>query len=366
MKKISLIPFLIIPTVFGLFSCGEDNSLTELKYGQMETNNVTEVTYQEISEMMKDDAGAYLVTVYAKNCSCWSKFKTILQNYIVNYHVKVYAITYDNFTGPRGENRDTFGMNVKSGATSFHIIDKGKLKYNQVGTNVKAFEEYASFEKMMSELVILPHMFYISLEQVDSLFKSEETSLIYFARSNCSDCQSFDRNVLEKYEFNNNLYILDCESIGIREYDDEGNLTAESATKWQEFKDNYYLSNKNNLTYGYDVGYVPSLFLFKGNEEGKPTILSGLVYQNDEVSKDASGYYVSNSYFTSERKASLTYLNNLDIETTLLNKRLTDDEVIDYSGYYYWKNANIYHDKYAKAFLDENLKKVTSVTVNIE
>lgn len=343
----------------------KDSKKATLQYGQMISNTTEAIDYQTLSEKV-DSKETFLLAVYAPGCSCWSTFQAVLADYMKENHVIVYSISYKEFHTDGGESRDNFGMKLKSGYTSFAIFKNGKVIVD-VNSEKKELKEIDVFKKLMESSVILPKIFYISKDQVDSLYASEETSVLYFARSTCSDCQYFDRNLLDSYTAEKNMYILDCEKIGIRKYDEDGNLTPESAAKWAEFKENYGLASVNNPDYGYDAGYVPSLFLLKGNGDKnnpKTTFMSGSVYFNDTVEVVDGHYEVTNSYYTSERLSKLEYASDIE-KNVLKGMSLDDDEVssIEYKGetYHFWKHESAaeYHTPLAKAFLDYALPKVT-------
>ncbi len=354
-RSIFLLPLSLILTV-SLSSCSEAKKIT-LSYGQMISEEFTAITYDELATKINDKSETFALTVYANNCSCWSIFKSIINKYVAETHAKIYAIPYSSFRSSDGTMLNNFDLKLISGSVTFHLIENGKI-FNEISdSKSQIIKKYETFTEYMNEYVNLPKKYYVSLEQVNSLYKSEETSLIYFARSNCGDCQYLDTSFLNSYVATNNLYILDCENINIRKYDEEGNLTPESQIKWNEFKVNYGLAKDKNETYGYDTGYVPTLLLVKGDgESALPTFLSGAVYFNDTIAKDDAGYYIENSYYTSERVANLSYTS-----TILKNKRLSDDEVTSIESYTFWNQidaAEVYNPL-IKAFLDESLTKVT-------
>lgn len=357
MKKQTLFLPLIFTMTLGLVSCQGQAEKVDLKYGQMMNNDVSVIDYLSLKEKI-DNKDNFILVVYTNGCACWSNFKKVASEYIKENHVEIFAIDYKNFRSSDGSSLDTFSLTFVSGGVSIHILKEGKKKAEIADSKSLVTSRLSALTTFLEENIILPKMFYISLGQVDELYKSEQTSLLYFARSNCSDCQYLDNNFLRNYDITNNMYILDCENIGIREYDDEGNLTPESATKWAEFKVNYGLAKDNNEKYGYDEGYVPSLFLVKGDGSSTlPTFLSGAVYFNDVVSKDSEGYYISNSYYTDARVSNLSYT-----DTVLKNRRLSENEVTTYGEtYYVWNHVDAakMHDTIIKAFLDESLTKVT-------
>ena len=361
--------FLVLPLSLAvLTACPKpaDDKIAHLHYGQMATETYEAIDYQSLSEKVENKE-TFLVSVYAEGCTCWSTFQTVLSQYIKETHVIVYAIGYKAFHSTTGETLDNFGLKLKSGYTSFAIFKDGKPLVD-VNSEKKELKEYEPFKKMMDASVTLPKIFYISKDQVDQLYGSNETSLLYFARSNCQDCQYFDRNLLDSYETSKNIYILDCEKIGIRVYDETGtHLTPESQVAWNKFKEDYGLASTNNPDYGYDTGYVPSLFLLHGNgdaEHPSPTFLQGSVYFNDSVEMVGDELKVTSSYYTTERAAKLEYLSG--IETTVLKDMTLSPSDVDAitfgeNTYYFWKQdaAARYHTPLAKAFLDYSVQRVT-------
>lgn len=363
MKKQLLFLPLTFASILPLTSCNGTSEKVDLKYGQMISEKITIIDYLSLKEKI-DNKENFILSVYTTGCACWSNFRKVAEEYINTNHVSIYGIDYKNFRASDGSSLDTFSLTFVSGGVSVHIFKDGKKKVEIADSKSPILTKISALTSFLEENVILPKMFYVSLDQVDSLYKSSETSLIYFARSSCSDCQYLDNNFLKEYSVTNNLYILDCETIGVREYDDEGNLTPESATKWNQFKIDYGLAKDNNEKYGYDTGYVPSLFLIKGDGISTlPTFLSGSVYFNDEINKDDNGYYISNSYYTEERIANISYTS-----TILKGKRLTNEEVTTIGTYSFWnkEEASKEHNKLIKAFLDESLIKVTHKGFNAE
>ena len=360
--------FLILPLSLAvLTACPKpvDDKIAHLHYGQMATETYEAIDYQTLSEKVENKE-TFLVSVYAEGCTCWSTFQTVLSQYIRDTHVIVYALGYKSFHSSSGETLDNFGLKLKSGYTSFAIFKDGKPLVD-VNSEKKELKEYEPFKKMMDASVTLPKIFYISKAQVDTLYASNETSLLYFARSNCQDCQYFDRNFLDTYEAEKNIYILDCEKIGIREYDETGQLTPASQLAWNKFKEDYGLAEANNPTYGYSTGYVPSLFLLHGNgdpEHPAATFLQGSVFFNDTVEKIGDDLVVTKSYYSSARQSSLNYVDYITepvLEGMVLPASDVDTFTFGENTFYAWKQerAAEYHTPLVKAFLDKNVKEVT-------
>ncbi len=361
MKFRSLILLPLIVGVASLVSCSGNNEKINIQYGQTIKDDVDYIAYDELASMFNNEE-TFMVTVYAKTCSCWSMFHAVLNQYISVHHIRVYAVNYDEFHSEDGKSLDNFGLNIASGYTSFAIVDKGEIKVNLKSGSDKLFKNVESFGQFMNEKITLPKMFYVSLQNVESIFASDETSILYFARSNCSDCSYLNKYVLDSYSVTNNIYILDCESLGIRQYDDEGNLTPESQTAWNNFKKSFYLTSENNPDYGFDKGYVPTLFLLKGdNETHVPTILSGSVYFNDSLSKIDEKIKITNTYYSNDRIDRLQYLKAFNGTKVLEGLEIDKKDAIEYGGNYYWDQdaAAKYHSPLVKAFLEYSLPKVT-------
>lgn len=360
---------LLLPLLFSATSLAGCNGVKEkinIQYGQTISNDVEYITYDELSSMFNGKK-TFMVTVYAKTCSCWSMFHAVLNQYISENHIRVFAVDYDSFHAKDGKSLDNFGLNIESGYTSFAIIEKGQIRENLKSGKEKLFKNSDSFKQYIEEKIILPKAFYVSLDNVRSLFESEETSLLYFARSNCGDCSYLDSHVLDEYKLTNRLYILDCEKLGIRQYDEEGKLTPESQALWNQFKIDYYLASNNNSDYGFDTGYVPTLFLLKGNPSTKtPTILSGSVYFNDTLTIDGEKLVVSDTYYTNERLPKLEYLHAYNGINVLKGLEVPKENAVSYGGNYYWDQdaASAYHTPLVKLFLEYSLPKVTHKTFN--
>lgn len=362
MKKraLFLLPLLLISS--SLSGCNNKGNLVKLTYGQMISDETTEIDYQSLKEKMLNKE-TFILAVYNSTCACWSEFKQVAKEYISSNHVIIYSININKFNLGSLNEVDTFNLSLIKSTVTLHIIENGLIRNEVADPTTRITKNLNAFSSYLNGVTTMPNMYYVSLDQVNNLYKSEETSLLYFARSNCSDCQYIDNTLLKNYNFksNNKMYILDCESIGIREYDDSGALTKESQEKWNEFKINYGLASEKNMTYGYDSGYVPSFFLIKGNSNSDmPTFLSGAVYFNDEIGKDENGYYVKNSYYTEERKTNLAYLKDVP-SSVLKGLRLSEDSVGQYGDYIYWlqEKAAVYHDVLMTKFIDYALEKVT-------
>lgn len=328
-----------------------NQSKVGLIYGDYRAETVTNISYMQLSTKIAEEESFLLAVEPSSYCACWRDFKLVAENYIKDKHVIIYRIKINEF----GENK--FGLNLKEGYTSFAIFENGKVRHDVASDNGQILKDDSEFAKFLDEKVTLPKTFYVSLEQVDDMYNSDQNSLIYFSRSNCPDCTYVDRHFIKDYSLShrdsNNLYILDCESIGIRKYDEEGSLTPESAIAWQAFKDAYGLSSLNNVNYGYDTGYVPTFLLLNKNK-----FLSGAVYFNDTLTLDGSTYKIKSSYYSEDRKQHLQYLDST--LPPLEGMEIPSEQVGKIGDYAYWKqdDAAKVHNKYLEKFLNYSLPLV--------
>lgn len=352
-------------------SCNGNNEKVSLNYGSYVSNELTKINQSELASKV-DNKESFLIVVSPSHegCMCWVDFKKILLDYITNNHLIIYEISYNSFFDTSNNQLNTFSLDIRKEMETFAIFSSGELKVQNVYSSSNSiFKQPTAFKEYLESMVTKPIMYYISLDQLNQIYTSKKEAVIYFARNNCPDCQVVDKEVLFSYSKahtnSKQLYILDCENIGIREYDENGSLTTISQAKWQEFKDNYGLSKLNNETFGYGQGYVPTFQLIKGNDTSYATsIVSSSVFFNDTLSKVDNVVKVTESFYSSVRVNKLQYTSNV---TNKVLEGLTISEN-DYSEikyndvtYYTWKptSALNYHNPLLTAFLDYALPQVS-------
>jgi len=351
-NKTLVLSITFLTTIFGCLSCNkntkkEEESLTKFLYGSMIQNCCIDKTYNDIYEEIRNNKSFLIVVEPGNGCMCWARFKPILEDYIKKTHVIVYHVKYDEFYG-----KDAFGMDIKNGYTTFAIFNEGKLSQNILEDGKNILNDETKFNEFMDKHVQLPKLFYVSQNQVDEMYHSNEKSVIYFARKSCGDCQYVDKNFLPLYFENKdyNLYILDCQEI----YDAD---QTQEKTQWATFKNNYGLSDTNNSIYGFNTGYVPTFLLVNGDET-TTNYLSGAVYFNDSLSSDGS--YVQTSYYSADRLENLQYLDG-DDSLLIEGVSVNENERAKYGEKYYWNQdcAAKYHNVLLEKFFDYALPQIT-------
>lgn len=365
---------ILLTTVLGslsLASCKKDEVIN-LAYGSID-NSLKEINYTELATMINDEDSFILaITSSSLGCGCWSTFKNqVLLPYQNTNHVMIYYINHQEFYDASQKLMDTFGLTITIDP-GFGLFSKGVLKYTEKYSSKNyVFSKQEYFVEYMSEKVRLPHVYYISKELLDELYKGNKSFNIMFSRSNCGDCKYVLKNGLLDYALgkdknpDNCLYILECEdvyvkyggtSVKLREYDSEGNLTPASQARWQTFKDEYGLSNVNNETFGYNTGSVPTFMHVEPNGSSKSgsVIKDQAVYFNDVVSLVDGKYVVTDSYYTNERQNSLGYISNVNTKV-LKGLELSANDVTAYGEFISWNHdaAEKYHTPLLNAFLDK-------------
>ena len=367
----------LILTSFFLTGCPQNYyEVTHLDYGSYIDTSLRVINHSELDKLISSESSFVIaVSPATKGCACWNTFKQILQNYVKTEHVIIYEINYDSFFTTSGQQMDSYGITIHKDEETFAIFNKGKLARQDVyNANNSIFKVTMDFNSYMEKYVIKPNMYYVGLDNLEQIRTkaASEKAVVYFARNNCPDCQYVESNFLNTYDFKNyRMYIVDCESLGIREYalDDEGNptmsLTPESQVAWQTFKDDYGLSNKYNETYGFDTGYVPTFQLVSGGGENyRDGIISASVYFNDSYEKEDDHYVVTKSFYSEERKSHLSYLEGEE-NAIIQGITFTEEEMeeVTYGEFTFktWSKSYMAkrHNPLLKKFLDYALEKTT-------
>lgn len=368
MKNFKGLFVLSLLSPFMLVGCGQE-SKPALVYGDY-FSELTDIKYADLANKV-DDGKTFLLAVRPKsNCACWAHFKQVLEEYKAQTHVSIFTIIASEFDNATNK----FSLDVRNDRETFAIFKDGKLyEQNVYSEKNPIFNQPRDFKSYLESKVDLPTMFYISFDTYNEwLAVQDKTFNIYYARNNCPDCEYFDNNLLkaygEKHLSSAPLFILDCESIGIREYvdgDPDKGLTPESQEDWNKFKEDYKLAEKYT-PYGYNTGYVPTIL----NVKGKSTyvkdnhdfdVLNSYVAYNDTLTlQDDGKIRVTSSFFSESRfdGGLIPYVESKD--ELVQGVHVKDDEVTLYAGgaYIAWNKpaASRYYEPLLTKFLDYTLK----------
>lgn len=327
---------------------GEEPSYesSKLTYGSY-ISNWSEMEYIDLESRMlstgKYHNETFLLVISPTNgCGCWTNFQPVLKEFISSTKYHVYEIKITEF-----DENVKFGLNMKQGTVSFAIIKAGKIvkQYNS-NSQQPLFESAKAVQTEVKKWIKNPEIFYVDEEILVNQISSSERVVVEYSRSECGDCQYVNPNVLwqytNKHSLKTKVLIIDIEKL------------RSDATAYQRFKDQHFLSKKENADYGYGDGVVPTIQCYENG-----SLVDAAVFFNDTVSVVAGQYVVSESYYTDTRKEKLHYLNG--VETTVLqNKILSEDEVKIYTNdkgeavYWAWKQeyAARFHKPLYEAFLN--------------
>ena len=333
-----------------LGACSSEEKV-DIMFGDMQATGVTTITYDKLKEQVDSKKNFLVAVQYNDTCSCWSRdAKPVLEQYVKEKHVNIYHVKLEDLDA----HKNRFDIKIVSGNVSFAIFEDGKVKQTITTDENKTLKDYATFSSYMNSRVTLPRIYYVDLNTINSLYKKNEKNIVYFSRSTCGDCSYLETHYLKTWSKNNpgfakKIYVLDCDQVGIRYLEDGKTVDTEG---WQLFKHTYGLSKQNNPNYGYDNGYVPTMLLVQGDGT-KVNYLSGVVVFNDSLEKDGENFKVANTYFTTERKAKLQYIDKDVTTATLTGLSVSKDDVTMYGEYAAWNHEA--SEQYFNVFVEKFL-----------
>lgn len=318
---------------FGLFS-KDTTALNRLK----------SLTYEGLTSKVEDTKESMLVVTYkGEGCSCWPTFQAQAKLYNEEYHGWFYIIKASEFTGKT----NTFDMRIPEGDTvSLSIFSKGKLVKQWVDNddNKKIFQDYKEMRNAISAVIGDPTYLYADESGLDYLIANKTKLSVYFAKTDCPDCTSLETTLLAPYASAHTIvddfYIFDV-------------ATFKGTERYQEIKDKYGLSTKNNTTLGFGDGVMPTLQYIENK-----AIKDMAVIYNDTVTKADGKYTVTDSYYDENRYTKLSFMSKVTTKV-LKGLELTKDDVseVEYPGYgtyvsWLHDKANTYYKPIFDAFMD--------------
>ena len=256
MKK-KLVLALIAPMMcLSLVGC-HSNVGMKLTYGtylsttDSDKNDAVKMSYAQLSAHMEEDGELrnenFLLTIAPVNgCVCWAKFQGVLKQFIKETKYLVYQINCDEF----GDNN--YGLTFQDGHVSFAIIKGGTIIKQYMSHSI--LESTEALKAEVNKFVKAPELYYVDEPFLNEAIKNGETALVEYIRSGCSDCNYVSPNIIWPYAhqntFKTKMYVIDLQDLW---------LTRNDSSDYQNFKNNYLLSNVFNEDYGYDNGVVPTL-----------------------------------------------------------------------------------------------------------
>ena len=298
---------------------------------------------------------SFLLAIYNETCTCWQDFAPVLTEFINDKNCNVEYINVNKFI-----EKDDLGLYlVKGDLPSLAVYRSGKLAVQSVylRDDRMMFKQYKGhFDKFIEENVVLPKMYYIEKEDVDSFIAEGKKFNLYLARNECGDCQALDRDVLLPWSNSidsvaNPLYIFDMQqyyALNPNFYPIiyKRDATAEEVAKFADYtaiKATYGMADSTNPDFGYDTGAYPTLQRREGSQ-----IKDMCVVLNDSIDSENK---VIKSYFTQERVSKMKYLSNASCQKVLDGMALTDDQIANWRASYKEEYDSTYHYPIAKEFI---------------
>ena len=360
MKKNCLFLLPIIPVFLFLTSCGgpSENITYGFLYSNSETaGQVSEFTeYGQIESRMGENQPlseeTFLLLDYGESCSCKLAALDHMKSYSKIFHTNVYAINKTIIKNAvREESKSSFGLDYNSsGSSQLYVISKKQIKYSWTySSSSPVWQEVSRLHDEIIKIVKDPNMNLCNISEtyLDECMDENNPFIIEYKRDTCGDCTYIDPNIIWKKakerKFNIPIYCFD-----INGYRSQGTEI------YQEFKDLHFLSTKYAPIYGYDAdeetkGVVPTIQYWNNG-----SICDACVSFNDVVELvEGITLTVTNSYYSEERLPYLKYL--YDVKTKILKgMALSEEEVIEYQGSYYWKQESSakYHTPILEAFIN--------------
>ena len=301
--------FLLPFTLLGLFSCGgneEDAHQVKLDKGTMVstqkkdevsgTSQLTLIPYSKLNSLI-EEKGNFVLLIKGSDdlCECWHLFhENCLAPYIKYKHLLVYYMDLSSFE----KEADHYGIKLYANHDTLAIFENGSLAAQQSNASDEKWgSDQPTFFAWMDKHVAKPSVYYVSLNQLESLYQGispsgEKISRfgIYYGRDTCPDCSYINTHELKDYFLS---YTRDTTPLYYFDFD-----LYRGAENYQQKKDEYGLSQSESNPYGYGKGAFPTLMsIIPSDGEKINTIDQMGVFYNESI-KDGT---IANSYFTSER-----------------------------------------------------------------
>ena len=357
-KKSLLIPLLPIMLLTACRPADNTKSTYRLTYGSQ-----IEVVADDLEELSSDELSAktdrnecFILAVYqgeySQDCLCWVTFKTVIANYISNYHGLVYLFNAQEQTNSV---KDLNIKKIKESTPMLYVFNGNKqvvsYSYNKAKDKVLFNDTTAkAMDSALRKHLKDPKMFYVDKAVLDKKIESKESFAVAYIRNACEDCKYVIPNVIIPYIYEREYSTKDIYIIDLQYYYDLQNLPEISSIPYDNIKECYKLTESANSSFGYGRGVVPTIQYY---EEGE--LSDSTVYFNDKIAQKEDGsYYVSDSFYSQERLTSIKYANNVE-KNVLKGMTLSNDEVISYNGEFYWlqEKAAVYHTPLLEAFLNK-------------
>ncbi len=386
LKKLLLLNPLVLSPL--LASCGQSSAprRVNIEFGTMigmdekaeGNSHLTRLCQSELASFVAAKKNFILLVHNSMQdtCTCYTEWHdNILVPYIKKHNLLVYVIDLSEL---KKDGVDNYGLKLFESSETLGIFSDGKLIHQENNSNEKnawvtSIDEFSAW---MDLRIKAPQMFYVNIDQLNGMYQSNKEFTIYFSRSSCSDCAFFESNDLKEYLSSHDgleaSYVLDCDVLGIRGYEEDGTVywpsnsisasegQKKAAEQWANFKVEYGLAWSETNASGYSTGMVPTLLHINPEGNGKKTgdvIDAALTVYNDTI--DEETLTIADSYFTQERlaEAESTYFTYLSDSPIARANKIVKGQKVEPQGERTkseWRHQEQqkWHKPIASAFLD--------------
>lgn len=278
----------------------------------------------------KEKENFILITYGDTTCGCWKYFSNVLDHIAKYDHVLTYKISNELID----ERLNEFGIKNSNDPAFYIIASKKVIRRTFYADNDSLFTDETKFLDAIKQQINLPYMYLINEEQIQTEVV-DKGGILYYTRMSCPDCSYCTPNVVMphiKYgEVDKKIYVFDLDPIKNDEPD-----------RYQQFKDDHFLSDKNNKELGYGTGFVPT---FQYYQDGK--LYDMAVYFNDEITDGV----ITTSYYDEERANHIHYVHYL-IRKVLTGTQLSSYELNGSGNWIDNETHSRYYEPFIEAFLD--------------
>lgn len=270
MKKITSLMCALMLFLSIISGCSCSKNKASLAIGDMNASKYVDINFDEL-DSMKANKESFVLYFHRETCGHCQDFDPIINSVIKKRHLIIYSVDLDYVRMP-GDHE----LRVLEGTPSLVVYKDGEILFKtDPSKNDKYFTSGEGFESFLDKYTYMPTMYYISRSDLRNKIDNDESFIVYYSDGECFDCKSMYDNYLKDFLKENTdtkkFYVIETRNEGVRLID--GLVNQE---QWNEFKKEFGLSKEGNSTFGYDVGYVPTLQYYKDGE-----LSDMLVYLND-------------------------------------------------------------------------------------
>ena len=290
-KRLLFSFFLIIPL---FFSCNKNIKVNTLYALLNESERkVINIDKEKLDTLMERKATFILVQT-TTSCGCSDAFIEIVNSYVKRDGLLIYSIDYNEIK------KTSYNFSIRASAPTFHVVKDGNNifdleKIENLGPDT-FFTQYDSFANYMDAHIAKPSIYYVKEDELDELYNKDEPFAVYFAKSNCLECDYLKYTLLNQYAQTHlnmkKMYIFD--------------FSKQDEERFDELRNKYGLSYESNNTWGYGKGALPLIQYIepKDKHSKNNSIVQAFTFGNDILNNECK---VIKSYYDESRIKNITY-----------------------------------------------------------